>query len=319
MKTTLQFIFLILCTITTTAQSTVNIQINHLLDGVAFENEVNSKNDLGNDFMIDRLQYYLSGFSITHDGGQVTKVDDLYVLVSLLESTDPTVIELGEYEIDDLESVNFYFGVDSEANHADPSLLHPSHPLAPKFPSMHWGWAAGYRFIALEGKSGPNVDQELQFHCIGDEFYKLMEHPVSMSGESSYTVEVDAEYKNLLEGIDISAGLILHGNLGEIKTLAENLREKVFSTPEVTSIADSELITSLEVYPNPVSNGKLNVRLETALSNNIMKVQDAFGRIIYSGSQSPSTQIDVDIAGMYFLSIEDNTGKKLATRKVIVQ
>ncbi|MFT4565055.1 MAG: hypothetical protein ACJA1A_002632 [Saprospiraceae bacterium] len=319
MKTTLQFIFLLLCTFATTAQSTVNIQINHLLDGEEFENEVNSKNDLGNDFMIDRLQYYLSGFSITHDGGQVTQVEELYVLVSLLESTDPTVIELGEYDIVNLEAVNFYFGVDSEANHADPSLLHPSHPLAPKFPSMHWGWAAGYRFIALEGQSGPNVDQELQFHCIGDEFYRQMEYPVSMSGESSFTVEVDAEYKNLLEGIDISGGLILHGNLGEIKTLATNLREKVFSTPEITGTTDSELIKSLEIYPNPVSDGQLNVRLETSVSNNIIRVQDAFGRIVYSGIQSLNTQIDVLIPGIYFLSIEDNTGKKLATRKVVVQ
>ena len=242
MKTTLQFIFLILCTLATTAQSTVNIQINHLLDGEAYENEVNSKNDLGNDFMIDRLQYYLSGFSITHDGGQVTEVDDLYVLVSLLESNDPTIIELGEYEIASLESVNFFFGIDEQANHADPSLLHPSHPLAPKFPSMHWGWSAGYRFIALEGKSGPNVDQELQFHCIGDEFYKQMEYPVTMSGENSYTVKVDAEYKNLLEGIDISGGLILHGNLGEIQTLATNIGEKVFTTSGTTSTIDSELV-----------------------------------------------------------------------------
>ncbi|MGK0317703.1 MAG: hypothetical protein ACI86M_003948 [Saprospiraceae bacterium] len=319
MRITLQFIFLMLFTFASTAQSSVNIQINHLLDGEQFENEVNSKNDLGNDFMIDRLQYYLSGFSIKHDGGQVTEVEDLYVLVNLLGSTDPTIIELGEYEIESLESVLFYFGVDYSANHADPSLLHPSHPLAPKFPSMHWGWSAGYRFIALEGMSGPNVDQELQFHCIGDEFYKQMEYEVTMSGESSYTVEIDAEYKNLLEGIDISSGLILHGNLGEIQTLAANISEKVFSTSSATSTYDSELVNSFEVYPNPVTNGQLNIKMDVASSNNLLRVQDALGRVVFSGTQPSNTQIELANQGMYFLTIADSNGKTLATRKVVVQ
>lgn len=59
---------------------------------------------------------------------------------------------------------------------------------------MHWGWEAGYRFIALEGKSGPYVNQELQFHCIGDEFYTEFQFSVEMSGLDSYTLKLDAEY-----------------------------------------------------------------------------------------------------------------------------
>lgn len=319
MRITVQFILLLLFTFTSTAQSTVNIQINHLLDGEQFENDVNSKNDLGNDFMIDRLQYYLSGFSLTHDGGQVTDVEGLYVLVSLLETTDPTIIELGEYEIDNLESVDFFFGIDDLANHADPSLLPPSHPLAPKFPSMHWGWSAGYRFIALEGKSGPNVDQELQFHCIGDEFYKQMKYEVNMSDEATYNVEIDAEYNNLLEGIDVSSGLISHGNLGEIKTLAKNIREKVFTSSSITSTSDSELVNMFEVYPNPVTNGQLNIMMDISSSNNLLRVQDALGRVVFNGFQSNNTLIELANAGIYFLSIADSAGKILATRKVVVQ
>jgi hypothetical protein len=319
MRIALHFILFILCSFSISAQSSVNIQINHLLDGEAFENEVASTNDLGNDFMIDRLQYYLSGFSIKHDGGQLIEVEDLYVLVSLLGSTDPTVIELGEYEIESLESVLFHFGVDYDANHADPSLLHPSHPLAPKFPSMHWGWFAGYRFIALEGMSGPNMDQELQFHCIGDEFYKQMEYEVSMSGESTFNVEIDAEYKNLLEGIDVSGGLIIHGNLAEINDLATNISENVFTTSTSTSTTDSELVNLFEAYPNPVVNGLLNVKTDISSTNNSLRVQDPFGRVVFNGSQSANTQIELSNPGIYFLSIIDNRGKTLATRKVVVQ
>lgn len=319
MKTTLQILFAILLSISTYGQSTVNIQINHLLDGVQFENEVNSTNDLGNDFMIDRLQYYLSGFSLVHDGGQVTEIDDLYVLVSLMESTDATIIELGELELDNIESIRFHFGVDEQANHADPSLLHPSHALAPQFPSMHWGWAAGYRFIALEGKSGPNIDQELQFHCIGDEFYKELDFPVNMSNESEYLVSIDAEYTNLLKGIDVTGGLILHGNLGEIGTLADNLVENVFTSANVTNTEDSKLVNSLEIFPNPVTNGVFTINMDVATSNNSIVIIDALGKTVYRGKQTNSAQIDITNQGMYYVSIADGSGKVLATRKVVVQ
>jgi len=295
MKTTLQILFAILLSTSTYAQSTVNIQINHLLDGVQFENEVNSTNDLGNDF------------------------DDLYVLVSLMESTDATIIELGELELNNLESIRFHFGVDEQANHADPSLLHPSHALAPQFPSMHWGWAAGYRFIALEGKSGPNIDQELQFHCIGDEFYQELDFPVNMSNESEYLVSIDAEYTNLLKGIDITGGLILHGNLGEIGTLADNLVENVFTSASVTNTEDSQLVNSFDIFPNPVTNGVFNINMDIATSNNSIVIFDALGKTVYRGKQINSTQIDITNQGMYYVSVADESGKVLATRKIVVQ
>lgn len=308
-----------LCATFSNAQSSVKIQINHLLGGVQFENEVNSSNDLGNDFMIDRLQYYLSGFSLIHDGGQTKEIDDLYVLVSLLENSRPTTIDLGEHDINNLESVKFHFGVDEKANHADPSLLNPNHALAPKFPSMHWGWAAGYRFIALEGKSGPNLDQDLEFHCIGDEFYSEMEFSVSMNNQSEYVLTLDAEYTNLLKGIDVTGGLIIHGGTGEVIDLADNIANNVFIIAGTTSTVDSELVNEFEVYPNPVNNGILNINTNVASSNNRIVIFDALGRNIYSGQQMYSTQIDITNQGLYYVSITDHSGKVLATRKVVVK
>ena len=318
MKTILQFSLLFFCVISMTAQSSVTIKINHLLSGAQFENEVNTTNDLGNDFMIDRLQYYLSGFSIIHDGGQVTEVEDLYVLVSLLESSDATVIELGEYEIEALESVEFYFGVDNQANHADPSSWPSGHPLAPTFPSMHWGWAAGYRFIALEGKSGPNINQELQFHCVGDQFYKELVFDVSMSGENSYTVTLDAEYSNILSGIDISSGYIVHGAGNPMPALSNNIRDKVFTLSSVTSTTDSELVNSFEVFPNPSNNGFISIRTGAVGNDNVVKIFDVMGRSVLTSSTNVEN-IEILESGLYYVSLMDNRGKTLATRKVVVQ
>ena len=319
MKKALQILAFLFIALITNAQSSVNIRINHLLDGVQFENEVNTANDLGHEFMIDRLEYYLSGFSIVHDGGTVSEVEDLYVLVSLLESSDPTMIELGDFAINELEAVRFHFGVDEVANHADPALYHPSHALAPKFPSMHWGWAAGYRFIALEGKSGPSLNQEVQFHCIGDEFYSEIEFPVTMSGEESYTVAIDAEYTKLLSNIDVSSGIIIHGGTGEMPILSTNISEKVFSTSSVTSTTDSDLVTLFEIYPNPVTNGIVNIQADIEVKSYNVNVYDVMGKMVLSSSNRNANRIELSESGMYYISISDDSGSVLAMRKVVIQ
>ena len=319
MKKALQIVTILFLAIITNAQNSVNIQINHLLNGEQFENEVNTTNDLGNEFMIDRLEYYLSGFSIVHDGGTVTEVEDLYVLVSLLDSSDPTIIELGDFAVSNLEAVRFHFGVDEQANHSDPSLYHGSHALAPKFPSMHWGWAAGYRFIALEGKSGANLNQELQFHCIGDEFYSEIEFPVTMSGEESYSVSIDAEYTELLSNIDVSSGIIIHGGTGEMPVLSTNISEKVFSTSSITSTSDSDLVASFEIYPNPVTNGIVNIQADIEVKSYNVNVYDVMGKMVLSSSNRNLNRIELSESGMYYISISDDNGSVLATRKVVVQ
>ncbi|MDF1696135.1 MAG: T9SS type A sorting domain-containing protein [Saprospiraceae bacterium] len=316
MKTILP-ILLLFCAFSMTSQSNVTLKINHLLEEAEFELGMVSKNNLENKFMLERLEYYLSTFSITHDGGQVTPIEDLYVLITMDDKKAPTEIDLGTFDIQNLESVQFYFGIDEEANHADPSLWPSDHPLAPKFPSMHWGWASGYRFIALEGQSGESVDQELQFHCIGDEFYEELSFPAEMSGSDSYVVEIDAEYTELLADIDISGGLILHGNLGHIKTLANNLKDNVFTSKQVSSTTDSDLVNTFIVYPNP-SQGQISVRTDVEITDFKVSVSDVLGRKIDASLTAQGT-INITQSGIYFVSLLDKNGDILATRKLLIQ
>ena len=315
MKKNLLLFFFILAAFSISAQKSVSINIHHFLNDEEFEKEKAAQNDLENDFMLDRLEYYLSTFSLTHDGGQVTPIEDLYVLVSLINKPGPTTIDLGEFDIENLESVNFYFGIDYDANHADPSLWPEGHPLAPRFPSMHWGWAAGYRFIALEGMSGPDLDQNLEFHCIGDEFYEEMSFPVNMNSEDSYEVDINAEYANLLSDIDVSDGLILHGNLNEIQTLAINLKEKVFTVAEVTSTEEfDEKAQEYTIYPNPSFDGVVNI--DTEIKDVSIKIMDALGRNVGQSRFGQKT-ITLPERGVYFLSLIDSEGKAIGTRRVI--
>lgn len=319
MKHFAQVVMLSLAASTLSSQNTINIQINHLSDGDEFTKEVSSQNNLGNDYLIDRLEYYLSGFSITHDGGQVTEIDDLYVLVSLLRGSFPTEITLGTLDINNLETISFHFGVDEAANHSDPSLYSMNHALAPKFPSMHWGWAAGYRFIALEGKSGPNVDQELQFHCIGDEFYTKIELPIDRDVQGEYTVTINADYAHLLSDIDVSGGVIIHGGTGEIPTLVSNISEKVFSVSTTTSTQDVEEKTSLEVFPNPITDGVMHINADLQPNQGYLTIYDQIGRVIYRDRYSSPTNVVMTSKGLYHVSLTDAHGNVLASKQIIAQ
>lgn len=70
--------------------------------------------------------------------------------------------------VNKVEAITFSVGVEQAYNHLDPASFPPDDPLAPQNPEMHWGWVSGYRFAAVEGEAGPNLDQHFEIHSIGD-------------------------------------------------------------------------------------------------------------------------------------------------------
>ncbi len=151
------------------AQQNVKFNINHKLANSSFAFNQTTSNDLGDNFNFDRFEYYLSEIKLIHDGGQISSVANTWVLV---DASQTTSIDLGSFPITSLEGIRFSVGVETPANHNDPSLYSGNHPLSPKSPSMHWGWAAGYRFAAIEGKTGTSMNQIWQIHALGDANYR---------------------------------------------------------------------------------------------------------------------------------------------------
>ena len=167
-KFVLSLTTLLLLSFSVMAQNTVQLNINHKLGTDVFAMNTAAQNNMGNDFNVTRLQYYMAEISIVHDGGTETTITDLYALV---DASSATTLDLGSHNINSIEGVNFHIGVDQGKNHADPASYNMGHPLAPKNPSMHWGWTSGYRFIAFEGKGGVNLNQTFELHGLGDVNY----------------------------------------------------------------------------------------------------------------------------------------------------
>ncbi len=205
MNRPLLFIILVLAINIASAQVNVTLYMAQKLGGQPFAYNTSIEADMGYSFNMTRMQYYISEIKLIHDGGVVTPVTDLYFLV------DPAVdaeFQLGEFTITALESIQFSIGVDQAHNHLDPASYPNGHPLAPQNPSMHWGWASGYRFIAIEGLAGDDsnsLNNTYQIHTIGNTNYKTV--IIDVAGEinkDDMSIYVQADYDKFLINIDAS-------------------------------------------------------------------------------------------------------------------
>lgn len=234
---------------------TINLKINGLTGGkpIALNSTVASSDNTYY-FAVSMMRYYITGLSITHDGGKVTEIPDGVILVN---EAAPQTFVLGKFPVSNIEAIKFSIGVDQTRNHLDPATYPGYHPLAPKDPTMHWGWSAGYRFVTLEGRAGSSpmmVNTPFEIHSLGDALYASVTVPFqhSVNGAEA-TIELNAEYNNLLNGIDVTQGPISHTGTGISKTLYTNLITSVFSSAKTAGV-DEENQVLAQIFPNPSSD-----------------------------------------------------------------
>ena len=287
----------------------VAVVINHLYDGevLNFDNTYIVGDSIPIRF--DRIEYYIHLNSLISNQNIATDLIDKYILVNANQNN----YNIGEIELldDDLISLNFNIGVEYNLNHADPSLQDSSHPLAPQLPSMHWGWAAGYRFAALEGMIDKNQDSVMetvfQYHPVDDSYYS---DTITCNGiienENNVTIFINANYDRLIENIGTDEGGVYHGIHEENGLLMDNFsRNNVFTIPENLNL--KETYVSNTVFPNPFSNTiQLNLN-----ENSIVKVYNSLGLLVDEFKfDKGQHQINSEtlLNGIYILSIQSKSG-----------
>lgn len=304
-------IFLI--SISSSISKPIMIKINHKLGSQSFDYQKQSNNNLDDLFIINRLEYYLSEFVITHDGGVTTKIDDSYILVQANNSF--TLKNFGEYDINNVENIEFCVGVPSSVNNSDPTKWAASHPLSPKSPSMHWGWSSGYRFVALEGKVGQNFTIDFQFHSLGNKNYKKLNLDISSNtndlGEN--IIEIDADYNRALENLEVSTGIVNHSEEGEAAMLLENFKNYVFQPTIVSSVTDE--MNNILAVPNP-SNGVFRIN-DNNLNLDFVKIFDLNGRLVYEGEFISNKEYSIETNGLYYINFYKNNNFVISKKIVI--
>lgn len=318
MKKLFFLITLIIAASSSNAQKDVYFKINHLLDGNSFDFNQTATNNGGlsgtSDYQVSRLEYYIAEITLKHDTGQTTIIPDKWILVDPSSTTNEY---LGNFDISNLESISFGIGVEFDVNHDDPALFSSSHPLGPKSPSMHWGWTAGYRFVAFEGTTGNGFNQIFQIHALGDKNYQKQTHiTTGYVKNDELIIELDADYNEALNLITVSGNLINHGEDGEAAQLLSNFGSRVFSQAAVGINENESRNISFSIAPNP-SSKEIFIRIDPKYNNLSYTVLDLTGRVVSTSSVLENNKLSIEEKGLYILNLFED-GKLIGSEKVII-
>lgn len=317
MKKNLIFILLLSLAFTSYSQKEVTLNINHMLGYAPFTFTTEATNDIGQQFKITRVDYYISGIKLVHDGGTITPITDKVILV---KGDNNVAVNLGSFSITDLEGISFSIGVDTPDNNSDPSTKSTDDPLYFQSPSMHWGWSAGYRFVALEGMAGTTtLNKDFQLHGLWNANY--FEQTITTSGvstASSIDINLDADYTQALKGIDVASGPIDHGVNTADLVMLENFRDHVFRVAVPTAIQPNiDLAKMVKVYPIP-ANDVLNIDL---LNNNVqsVKIIDINGKLMKTITLNQRNAINLAsfARGTYILRFLDENNAVLGNQNIV--
>ena len=302
------------------AQKNVVLKIYKKLGADTFAINQVSQNSLTQNFKITRMDFYLSGLTIIHDGGTQTIVPaGKYILV---KGNADVNVSLGSFNVTNIEGIKFHIGVENPTNNADPTVWLAPHPLAPQSPSMHWGWSAGYRFVALEGKSGATFATTFQMHGLGNaNYFETMVMSPGVNSGNDATINIDADYTQALKTININAGPIDHGVDATDLTVLQNFRDYVF-TPSPTFLGTTNFTKNqaITIYPNP-SNGILNLSIDNNFQTKLTSavVVDATGKIIERFSLVSKTQLEMNIKTKGFYIIKFYNGlDNISNHKILI-
>ncbi|MGC4014160.1 MAG: cytochrome c peroxidase [Luteolibacter sp.] len=133
--------------------------------------------------------------------------------------------------------LRFHIGLPSQANHGDPSLHAPRHPLNPLVNGMHWGWQGGYVFAALEGRwrGADGTMGGYSYHLANDEHLMTVELPVALDLTRDQSLRLTLDLQTVFGGLEIhEENATTHSRPGD--ELAGQLCKKLSSAFRVESV-----------------------------------------------------------------------------------
>jgi hypothetical protein len=302
------------------ASTNVKLKFNHKIGSVNYAKNLQVKNNLDHDYTITRLEYYISNVIIIHDGGSMDTLKNTYFLMNPSGATE--TLDLGLRSVTNIEAIQFSIGVDPFNNHANPASFMAGHPLAPKSPSMHWGWTSGYRFLAIEGKSGSSLNQTYQLHGLWDANYYSLRIPVTaIDDNGAKVIELNADYDKVLHDISINSGVIAHGDNTSDRKALQNMRDSVFTNTngqgDILSIKAIDKSKTILTYPNPAQlNAQINLTVNST-EQVYYKVINLKGAVIKQ-TLLGTTKLFIDKPGMYTIQAFTAANTLVAMKRQIV-
>lgn len=134
---------------------------NLVLNGTTYTNSS------GEDFVVTKLNYYISNIKLTRQDGSIYTVpqDSSYFLI-MESNKESQFVKLKNIPTGDYKAVEFMVGVDSLRNTAPiekrTGVLDPGGSMTED--GMYWAWNSGYIFLKLEGSSSKATSANNKFY-----------------------------------------------------------------------------------------------------------------------------------------------------------
>ena len=176
----------------------------------------------------------ISKLSLVKEDGSEVLLGDGYQWIDFKKSRTQFDYEVPEGSY---KAVKFTFGLDSAINHGDPNQWGPEHPLNGNLTGMHWGWAGGYIFQAIDGNYKDSLTDKfnkgMSFHAATDAMKREFTIPVGAIGGPTGVFGVSAgkqtkvtlnyHVNKLFQAIELKKGAVSHSEGAKESALMERL------------------------------------------------------------------------------------------------
>ena len=120
---------------------------------------------------LTRVAALVSAVALARVEGGTVQLDGQYGLLDA--ETGRLAVTLRNVPEGDYGGLAFQVGLPAAVNHGDPGQWPARHPLNPIVNGLHWGWAGGYVFAAIEGRwhapGGPaDAERGFSYHLATD-------------------------------------------------------------------------------------------------------------------------------------------------------
>ena len=104
----------------------------------------------GQTVRLTRFAAIVSGVALARADGGTVQLDGQYGFLDA--ESGRLALTLRNVPDGDYHGLDFQLGLPAVVNHGDPGQWPARHPLNPIVNGLHWGWAGGYVFAAIEGR-----------------------------------------------------------------------------------------------------------------------------------------------------------------------
>jgi cytochrome c peroxidase len=177
----------------------IRIVIKHTVDGNplqldSFRYELAS----GERWSLSRLSYLISEVAFETEAGEWISAGDGLGYLDLGKRLLSLDCKLPEQSY---RAMRFSIGLDPDTNHSNPAQYPAKHPLNPVHNQLHWTWATGYIFMALEGRFYDKNDElnGFVFHFANDENKVSVHIPLQLDRSADALVELSFDLGLLFE------------------------------------------------------------------------------------------------------------------------